>query len=82
MMVAAALLYLAVTCGALISATRRFRSQMWVSVVSTLVILAAALLLVPRYGVSGGANSLAIGYATKFIGQLAILLLLMRRPRH
>jgi O-antigen/teichoic acid export membrane protein len=78
MMAAAALLYLAAMCGSLISATRRFRSQVWASVLSTATILVAAILLVPEHGVSGGILSLALGYAVKLAGQLAILCWLLQ----
>jgi O-antigen/teichoic acid export membrane protein len=79
MMIAAAILYLVSVTGCALTSVRLFLHQASITTFSTVTTILACLILVPTHGLTGAAMSLCVGFLTKLGGQMAILILCLRR---
>jgi len=73
-MLAAAFSYLSSSFGFGATTLGRFKGQPWIVGIATVVLLVAALLLVPRFGLTGAAMATVISTFTSLIGYMTLVL--------
>ena len=66
-------------CGSAVTAARRIGIQMPILAVSTFVTAFAALMLVPRFGLTGAALAASLGTLVQGLWFAAVLLSLVRK---